>query len=157
MNSSRANTFFLLCTLYTLPFSASSLFPTTCHLCHVHGMRPSDHRKLVHRIYLHPCQEEEIWRWNKTGTFTINSAYKQFIDGDVDHSMQKDNLTTRCPLKIRIFLWLLRMSFWPEISFREGVGLGQMYVSYARTLRRLCLTYSCIVTTFRWSGISMHI
>lgn len=48
-----------------------------------------------------------MWRWNKYGHFTVSSTYKHFIDGGCRSNHASSIWSTKCPLNLRVFLWLI--------------------------------------------------
>lgn len=48
-----------------------------------------------------------IWRWDYNGSFTVKSFYTFFNDGGIRSSLNKSLWKEDCPLKIKIFNWLV--------------------------------------------------
>lgn len=48
-----------------------------------------------------------IWHWEGTSVFVVQSTYHYFNDGGVHSKNARVIWSTKCPKKIRVFLWLV--------------------------------------------------
>lgn len=59
---------------------------------------------------IHPNEDFSdcpIWRWNKNGLLPVVSAYNHFIDGGCKSLHARLSGPQKCPLKVRVFMWLI--------------------------------------------------
>lgn len=50
------------------------------------------------------------WRWTNTGRFTVHSLYKWIEYGDIPNHTYDQTWTAKIPLKIEVFVWLVRQN-----------------------------------------------
>ena len=54
------------------------------------------------------CPDRILWSWNSSGLFTVNSLYKWLSFRGVPTSIYNTLWKAKIPLKIKVFVWLLR-------------------------------------------------
>ncbi|MQL87858.1 hypothetical protein Taro_020411 [Colocasia esculenta] len=50
-------------------------------------------------------RDKWVWRWEKDGRFTVNSAYAIISDGGFRHAPSNFIWATRSPLKVKVLVW----------------------------------------------------
>jgi zinc-binding in reverse transcriptase len=59
-------------------------------------------------ICLNTQEDSYIWRWNNKGLFKTNSCYSWLDFGGIENNQYQSIWSATIPLKIKIFLWLVR-------------------------------------------------
>lgn len=74
---------------------------------------------------LQHAKDRPQWRWNTTSTFSVNFVYWFINDEGLWMRHAKTIWSVRCPLKIRVFLWLIEKNVlltWDNLQRRGWVG-----------------------------------
>lgn len=72
------------------------------------------------------CTDTLLWRWEKTNTLSIKLIYHFFNNGRCQLRHAKAIWRIWCPLKIRVFLWLLvkeAILIWDNLQKRGWIDL----------------------------------
>ena len=64
--------------------------------------------QFLHFTLNNSLEDRLLWRWSITGTFTVYSFYKWLEYGGIPNTEYDTIWKSKIPLKIKIFLWLVR-------------------------------------------------
>ena len=72
-----------------------------------------------HNFQLNSNNDQIVWRWSRTGRFSVHSLYSWLDFGAIPNSSFSTIWNANIPLKIRIFLWLAKQN---KILTRDNLG-----------------------------------
>lgn len=99
-----------------------------------------------------------IWRWKSTGQFYVHSLYTWLDYGGMKDKVYTTLWKTKIPLKIKIFMWLVKEG---KILTKDNLAKkgwsGNMtcqFCNLVETIDHLFVT--CPVISAIWNWISLH-
>lgn len=63
-------------------------------------------RNFLQDTYLNDNEDLLVWGWENSGSFSVKSMYRFLNDEGTRSKHAMSIWETKCPLKVRLFLWL---------------------------------------------------
>jgi zinc-binding in reverse transcriptase len=109
-------------------------------------------------ISLNTQEDSYIWRWNNKGIFTTNSCYSWLDFGGVENTQYQLVWSASIPLKIKMFLWLVRKNkILTKDNLQKRGWRGQTKCIFCKAHETIDHIFiHCSIITCIWSWIASY-